>query len=127
MADELKVTLSTVLTNGNFKDTNQPGTISIDQDTQGFQSQIVTVTSSATVTLGVSTLTTLGRAFLRNLDATNFISWGPQSSTGGIVKAARIYPGDVQWVSLNPGTTYLALASTTGAASANLLWKVYEK
>ena len=35
MADEIKLTINGAVTNGNYKDTFQPGTASIDQAAQG--------------------------------------------------------------------------------------------
>ena len=123
MANELKLTLAGTLVNGSLRDRIEPGTLQVTQAVKGAQQQVVTVTSSAAVTLSSTNITTLGWAFAVNLDATNWVSLGISSS--GLIKFGRVEPGEWACLRLSPGAVYQALASTTGAASCLLEWRVY--
>uniref|UniRef100_A0A6M3LC23 Tail protein n=1 Tax=viral metagenome TaxID=1070528 RepID=A0A6M3LC23_9ZZZZ len=126
MANEIKLTLTGSVVNGDFTDDIKPGALQVTQAAQGMQSQIVTVTSSAAVTISTTNVGTLGWLYARNLDATNWVTWGPQSSTGGIIGIGRLEISEWAALRISPGTTIMALASTTGAASCKVLFKFYE-
>lgn len=81
MADEIKATVSIVYDNttaGGLKRTIAPGTINIDQTTIGFYGKIQLVPSAGSTTLKVldDVITADGVLYMKNLDATNFVTYG---------------------------------------------------
>ena len=110
MANEIQTTLNVAVVNGNFRQTFAPGTIQITQAAQGAYSPIVSVgTSEEDLTTG--DIGTLGILCLRNLDATNYVQWGPKSA-GTMVVAGRVKPGEVAYLRLEPGVTLRWIANT---------------
>jgi len=69
-------------------------------------------------TLDVQDVPTLGYAFMRNTDTTNFINVGV--TTG--VYFMRLKPGEYAWFRLEPGVTIFGLADT---AAVNLWVKIF--
>lgn len=112
MANEIKVTTQIECTNGNFRMPKVGAqNTSVNQGTAGgMVPGVVSVTTSDTaLTLSVGTL---GWAFIQNLDATNWVNFGPASG-GSIVPALRLNPNEPgQLVRLVPGTTYRVQANT---------------
>ncbi len=110
MADEITLNVSLSVTNGNFKHQWRPGTLQIDQTNGRMAGHVQTIgTSSETVDFG-SDLTAEGVCYMRNLDATNFIEIGPDST--GIVDFIKLKPGEF-WVGrLKPTVVVKAQADT---------------
>lgn len=121
MADELKITVSTTLTNGYFKDTNQPGTISVTQAAIGAHMPVVSV-GTAEEDLTTGDISTLGWVYLRNMDTTNYVTLGPKSG-GAMVAFGRLKAGEVAVLRLEPGITLRWQANT---AAVKVLVKLYE-
>ncbi len=90
MANELRFDLSGSLTNGNLSG-NFRATFNADQTTAGWMQFQRTVTQAAEIDITFADITTNGWLFIRNLDATNYVKWGPKSGT--MVEMGRIYPG----------------------------------
>ncbi len=110
MADEIVITVLAELTNGNFKDRIDHGQQKFDQTAIGASSNVVNVgTSEEDVSVG--DVTTLGWCFVRNLDTTNYVTWGPKSS-GSMVAVGRIEAGEVICFRLEPGVTLRWIANT---------------
>ena len=110
MADELALTILATITNGNFKDRLAHGAQKFDQAAVGAASNVVSVgTSEEDVATG--DLSTLGWCFMRNLDTTNYVTYGPKSS-GAMVAMGRIEAGEVHAMRLEPGITLRWLANT---------------
>lgn len=126
MANEIKATLNVTLVNGSLKDSIQPGAIQIDQEAAGAFEDVVTVNSSAAQKLSFGSISTPGVAYFRNLDATNFASFGVESTSGALFTSNTFKPSEPNWMRLTSGTTYMAQASTSGAAAIELHVKVYE-
>ena len=66
-------------------------------------------------------LTTLGLIQIVNTDSTNFVQFGPESS-GAMVAAMRLKPGEPNQFRLEPGVTYRAKADT---ASCGVIFSAF--
>jgi len=110
MADEIAITVLGTVTNGSFKDRIDHGQQKFTQAAIGACSNVVNVgTSEEDVSVG--DITTLGWMFARNLDATNYVTFGPKSS-GSMVALGRLEPGEVIALRLEPGVTIRWIANT---------------
>jgi hypothetical protein len=117
MADEISVAVSLSDTNGNFTFPKVGSTKSITQNVQGGGGPgIVSIPTTAGGTVISPVITTLGWAYFKNLDLTNYVDIGPTSG-GAIVAFARLKPGEETVIRLTPGITLRALANT---AAVNL-------
>lgn len=121
MADELKLTLASRLTNGSFKDNFDPGQISIDQAAVGAYRAIVIVGTAEEV-IGAGDVGTLGWCILQNLDDTNHVDWGPESG-GAMVAIGRLEPGEWAAFRLKPGIVLRGQANT---AACKVDVRIYE-
>lgn len=111
MANEITVGLSMNVSNGYFVDQFQPGTIQITQAAIGGHSPIVIVGTSEE-DLGTGDISTLGLCALRNLDTTNYVTYGPKSA-GSMVALGRIKAGEVAFFRFEPGITLRWIANTS--------------
>jgi hypothetical protein len=121
MADELRVTMATRLDSGNLKDQIRSETLVIDQATAALISKVVAVTTSET-DLDTTGITTLGWAYLKNLDATNYVQYGPKNVSNAMQAFGRLEAGEAALFRLEPGITLRWIANT---ATCNVLVKVY--
>lgn len=109
MANELTVSVSASLVNGNHRASFAPGAIQVTQAAQGMHGPVVSVGTSEE-DLAVGDVGTLGWLFLRNLDPTNFVTYGPKDTT---MKAfGRLEPGEIACLRLEPGITLRWQADT---------------
>lgn len=121
MAEEISVTILGAILNGNFKDRIDHGVNKFDQSAVGAASNVVSVgTSEEDVTTG--DISTLGWCFIRNLDTTNFVTYGPKSS-GAMVALGRIEAGEIHALRLEPGIT-IRWAADTATCLVDL--RIYE-
>lgn len=109
MAGTLQVNISGTLTNGSYKETFNPGAKTIVQDTLGSHAPVQTIGTSEE-TVGVGDVGTLGWAFFQNLDTTNYVTIGPDST--GMVAFIRLEAGESCALRLSPGITIKAQANT---------------
>lgn len=117
MADELKVTINARLENGENKQTWNHGEDSITQAAIGGHGGIVVVGTSEE-DLSVGDVGTLGWLFLKNLDSTNYVTYGPKDT---VMKAfGRLEAGEEAALRLEPGITLRWQANT-----ANVKVKVW--
>lgn len=111
MADEITINASIRVRNGNLRADINPGSLQIDQAAaRGPAPGSVNVGTSEEA-IGFGELATLGLLMIHNLDATNFVDFGPESG-GAMVAAVRVKPGEVALFRMVPGTTYRAKADT---------------
>lgn len=111
MANEITLNLSALIVNGNYRDTfDVNGQIVIDQANAGADGGIVEIATAET-TISLTRLTTEGLLFMRNLDGTNFIEFGPDSG-GSMVAIGKLKPGEIALFRLKPGVTLKAQADT---------------
>lgn len=120
MANELQITLKSRLANGEFVDLIEGQTYQVTQAAIGGHFGVVTVgTSEEDVAVG--DVSTLGWLYLKNLDSTNYVTYGPKDTT---MKAfGRLEPGEFAMLRLEPGITIRWKADT---AAVKVLTKIYE-
>lgn len=111
MANEITVTANLSCTNGAFSFASKENALRINQTTQGGGGPgVVTVTTSdAAVSLG--SYTAKGYCFIKNLDGTNYVEFGPESG-GAIVKMIKLKPGEYAMFRLVSTATLRAQANT---------------
>ena len=116
MADEITVRFSARVLNGNMDESFGPGQITIDQSVQGQGGHVqeIGLTEEALDVgdIGVGTINTEGCLYLHNLDATNYITYGPQVGTGSMEAMGKLKAGEIAWLRLSPGVVVLAQADT---------------
>lgn len=122
MANEIQITLVVNVTNGNFRDNINPGSMSITQSAIGMASGIQAVGTSAEAIV-TTDVTNLGWGYFKNLDSTNFVLIGPDD--GGTMKDfGKLLAGEACLIPLKPGITIKAKADT---ATCKLEYKIYER
>lgn len=119
MANEITVTVSLGVINGNLRDSFAPGALSFTQAAIGGPYPGYQTIGTSEETVPTTEITTLGWAVFRNLDVTNYIEIGFSTGVYGI----RLESGEVAVFRLNPGATIYAKANT---AACKLLAKVYQ-
>lgn len=111
MANEIQASCSLRVTNGFLKANLNTGTVNITQAVaKGPATGCVNVGTSEEV-ISFAELTTLGVVQITNLDTAHFVQFGPESS-GAMVAAIRLMPGEPNQFRLEPGVTYRAKADT---------------
>lgn len=127
MADEVTVTLSVDLKNpstgaaGALRDSFATGAIKFTQATAGAFSRVV-ATSTTDTALTLSGITSPGWVMFQNLDATNSIKIGPESS-GAIVAMIQLPP---KGVAVLPAFASVTFRHQSTAGTPKLLVKVLE-
>lgn len=121
MANEIKLNIIASLTNGLLSDTFSTGQLSITQTTQGMHTPVVTVGTSEE-DLSVGDISTLGFMFLRNLDSSNYVTYGPKSG-GSMVAVGRLRAGEAVVIRLEPGITVRWQANTAPVKVLTKLWE----
>ena len=91
MASEISVSVSANLNNGALKD-NFSRSATIDQTTKAGAKFYVTIGQAAEEDISLGDLSFPARIFMVNLDATNFVKFGPKSA-GSMVEVGRILAG----------------------------------
>lgn len=120
MANELTINLYASITNGNFKAVFDANGQSITQTTLGGHAPVWIVGNGAEEDLAVGDVSTLGWLFMRNLDSTNYVTYGPKSA-GSMVALGRIKAGETVAMRLEPGVTVRAQANTASVKVQVLL------
>lgn len=100
MANEIDLVLRVRVANGLFRHTFDPGPLKIDQSAVGGHAPVVSV-GTAEEDLSLGDIATAGLVAVRNLDDTNFITFGP-SSGGVMVPLGRIHAGEPALLRLDP-------------------------
>lgn len=110
MANEITINLDFRLKKSGLKKEVQERNLQFDQTGVGaFDTVLEIGTTAETITL--TDITTEGWAFFKNLDATNFVTWGPDST--GLVPFGRLKPGEVAGpMRVAPGTVISMQADT---------------
>lgn len=110
MANEMTLVGTVTVSNGNFKFVWRPGALSVDQTNGRVSGGVQTIgTSAETVTIG-GDITSYGYMVVRNLDATNFVTIGPDST--GQVDFLKLLAGEWGVFPIKPGITIKATADT---------------
>lgn len=120
MANELQANLAIALANVKLFDTIPFEQLLITQSVAEFQGHTISVTTGE-VDLDTTGITTLGYLYVKNLDTTNYITYGPKSA-GVMVAFGRLKAGEAAWLRLEPGITLRWAANT---ATVKVLAKLY--
>lgn len=120
MADEISASISVRVVNGDFTDVVSPGTVEIDQVASGYAGGIVSVGTSEE-DLAVGDVTSPGLLYLRNLDATNFVTYGPKSTN--MVAFGKLMPGEFAFLRLDPTVTLRWKADTAAVKVETRLYQ----
>lgn len=121
MANEITIKEKITVSNGNFSDTFDPGTLFIDQATgTGGNPGTVDIGSGAEEDISFGDVTP-NLVVMRNLDGTNYVKYGPKSG-GSMIEFGRLKPGTSARFILAPGVTLRMIANT---AACKVLIKGY--
>lgn len=110
MAGEIKARISVVVENGPLIEKISPGQIDITQSNIGRGGHVQVIGTSEEV-IDFGDIVIPGRLYLRNLDDTNFIDWGPESA-GALVNCHTLKPGEDDWTRIKQGVVLRAKADT---------------
>lgn len=120
MANEITITISGSLTNGNLKDSFTPGQIQVTQTTARMHGSVVNAATTAEI-LVLGDITDVGYAFFRNLDGTNWVHIGV-GTTGGIAPLVKLLAGQICCMPLTTGSTFMVEADTSPVDLRMTLW-----
>jgi hypothetical protein len=122
MSNEITLQTSVIVSNGYLNEAFAPGNILVNQNNPGRVGGVFLITTADTVIPNQTPIATNGFVCMRNLDATNYIKWGPQ--TGSVmVPAGLLKPGETTVFRAGLGVTYRAQAMT---ASCRLEVRFFE-
>jgi hypothetical protein len=122
MAGTITVDIAVQVENGGLNDTFLPGTQTITETNLGVTGGTNLIPTSDTVIPDLTGLTAEGWCVMQNLDATNYITWGPDNS-GSMVVLGKLKPGESITFRVAPTVVLHAQANT---ASCLLFCRVYE-
>ncbi len=109
MADEISLIVDMSLSNGDLEHDYRPSTFTITQSAARFEDKVLDIgTSAETVAFG--DIATKGYVFLQNLDSTNYVTFGPDST--GQVTIGRLNAGEFAMFRADNSTTIKATADT---------------
>ena len=98
--------------NGYFNDVVSPGTIQIDQAAIGRAGHAQSIGFAAPEVVDLGDVSTNGLLYLRNLDDTNYVTFGPQSDAATIEVCGKLEPGEIAFFRLAPTIVLWAQADT---------------
>jgi hypothetical protein len=112
MASEIQISVVATLANGYLNDLFKPGNISVDQSVlgKGASGQLIG-TSNEVVNVGDATN---GWCFMRNLNITNYVTYGPEvlSGTTYVMQPfGKMKPGEIGVFRLETGVILRAQAN----------------
>jgi hypothetical protein len=108
MADEITVKPYLKLLKGNHAETIAPTAYTVDQTGIGSWKSVQNIATSEENIATFGDVGTEGFAYFRNLDTSNYVTWG--FSTG--VYGGRLEAGETAQFRMNPGLTLYLLANT---------------
>jgi hypothetical protein len=123
VANQISITFTGTATYGdNFREQIQPGTTTITLSGQGFASGIQAIgTSAEDLDIGDIGAANVGKVYLRNLDTTNFVTYGLNDSA--TLKAiGKLKPGEWAWFRIKPSAALMLQADT---AACNVQYKLF--
>ena len=103
MANEIQFSFSGRIQKGSFLDVISQETLQVTQSGVGDYSPTALVGTTEEDLL-IGDIGTLGWLYLKNLDTTNYVTWGPKSG-GVMIPLGRIEPGEFAVLRLEPGVT----------------------
>jgi len=121
MANEITIAANFTVSNGELTINRVgPTSVQVDQTNAGYKVLTQNIGTSAE-TVDTTDLTSEGYCYMKNLDTTNFIKYGPDST--GQVDFGKLKPGESALMRLFPG---LVLKATADTAACDLLVVVLE-
>jgi len=116
MSNEINTTINVQVTNGNFTFPKTGGILQHDQTTAGGGLPGYVVTSTTETTVDTSSLTSEGFVYIKNLDDTDSIEYGPDSG-GSVVSFGLVKPGEEHLFRLKPAVTFKVIAQANTPAA----------
>jgi len=120
MSNEIKINISA--TNSNLSDDFKPGLLTVDQTTKGASGGVVLVGSGAEEDLSLGDVSSPGWFMMKNLDDTNFVTYGPKDTT--MKDFGNLGPGEVAIFKLDPAVTFRWQADTADVRVEYKCWEV---
>lgn len=127
MANEIRISASVRVANGNFKDEFLPEAILATQFGIGRVGHVQKITDGAEgEVLDIGTegdIGALGWLVLRNLDTVETIDWGPEYTDGGakLGLLGTLNPGEFAMLRLSPGLAVRTVLRAQASAADTLL------
>ncbi len=112
MANEIQVSAALSCTNGNFVlPTIGGGVTSVTQSTLGGGGPGYLSIGTSEEVVAFTDIGTLGYCYIKNLDTTNYVTFGPESGAA-MVAVGRLKAGESCVLRLEPGITFRMKANT---------------
>lgn len=129
MSNEIRLTIQGIIENGYYRDRFEAIGFQLDQVSPGAHNPIVSVGEAPEV-IPFGDIVTEGYLFLRLIEQTNYVIWGPLYIAGGtdpetatLVEAGRLRPGEPNCLRLQPGVQ-LGWYAVGGACQVDMrLWE----
>ena len=112
MADEIRISFSMQAVNGFMRESIQPGQLQIDQAAVGRGGHAQSIGFAAPEVVDLGDVSINGLLYLRNLDETNYVLFGPQSDASTIEVIGLLKPGEIAFFRLAPTIILWAQADT---------------
>ena len=126
MSNEFEVTLKGKLVNGELTEKwGDTGSNKFDQTTLGSYAPVITVGYAAEEILGVGDIVTQGFMYLKNLDDTNFVTYGPTLS-GAMVEFGKLLAGEEAWIRVMPSGSIRAQANPDASGDVKVKIILFE-
>lgn len=122
MAGTIQISASLTCTNGDFKSPFQPNALTVVQTGQGAHETVLSVGFAASEAMPIGDVGTEGWLVLRNLDPTNYVTWGPDSA-GTMIAAGKLKPGEIALFRMDAAATIKLQANT---AACKVMMKLFE-
>lgn len=121
MAGTIRPTFSATVINDPFRDSIIESGVTVAQANIG-KGGSVQIIGTAEEVVNFGDIVTEGYIYLKNVDATNYVTWGPED-TGALVVIGKLKPGEFAWFRVAPGVVMRAQADT---ADVKLDVRLYE-
>ena len=112
VANAIQVNFSCSVANGAYREVIAPGSVQIAQQNPGRYGGVQTIPFASAAVVSLGGVGTNGCLFLRNLDAGNYLTYGPQIAGGAMQALGKLGPGEFAWLRLGVGTVLMAQADT---------------
>ena len=119
MANEITLKFSLQAENGFLKQSVNIGQLQVDQAAAGMAGGAQEIGTSEEI-VDFGDVSTEGLLFLRNLDDTNYIEFGPED-TGAMVAVGKLEPGEFAFFRVKPSVVLRAQADTAACLLQVLL------
>lgn len=113
MANEITVLINDALKNGGLTDSFNPGRLQITQNVQLLFADVITLTAGVDTAVTFGHIVTPGLCHFYNLDATNYVEWGPDNS-GAIKVIGKLQANDAPAVFRFDPAASLRMKAHTG-------------